>query len=141
MLKAALAILLVATVIGVGWIVLYEDEDFTVSMRVQRADLSEPDEIPLDVDMRFESRKDIDTRVDRISLEIYNVRGGSCILVKEDGDFIIPADGETVRSYSVVLRNIDSVDDTIWVVLDIRLDGGETRHIEQEVRMGDYVPF
>ena len=141
MLKAALAILLVATVIGVGWIVLYEDEDFTVSMRVQRADLSEPDEIPLDVDMRFESQKDIDTRVNRISLEIYNVRGGSCILVKEDGDFIIPADGETVRSYSVVLRNIDSVDDTIWVVLDIRLDGGETRHIEQEVRMGDYVPF
>ena len=88
MLKAALAILLVATVIGVGWIVLYEDEEYTISMRVERADLSDSDEIPLDVSMRFESQKDIDTRVDRISLEIYNVRGGSCILVKEDGDFI-----------------------------------------------------
>ena len=138
MLKVAIAVLLIAAVVGVGWIVIYEDNDFTVSIRVNRANLADSDEIPMNVDVRFESRRDIDVRIDQIRLEIFTEKGGARILKKLDGQFVIPAEGEIIRNYDVVLDNIDEVGDTIYVVMDIQLDGGDVRHVEKEIRLDEY---
>lgn len=137
MLKAAVVILLIAAVIGVGWIVLYEDEDMTISMRINRANISGSDTIPMNVDVKFESRLDEDIRVENIRLEIYTEKGGQRVLKKMDGQFIIPAHGEIIRNYDVVLENVDDVGDIVYVVVDIEYDGGY-RHLEKEIRLDDY---
>lgn len=137
MLKAAVVILLIAAVIGVGWIVLYEDEDMTISMRINRANISGSDTIPMNVDVKFESRLDEDIRVENVRLEIYTEKGGQRVLKKMDGQFIIPAHGEIIRNYDVVLENVDDVGDIVYVVVDIEYDGGY-RHLEKEIRLDDY---
>ncbi|MCK4267167.1 MAG: hypothetical protein KAX31_07780, partial [Thermoplasmata archaeon] len=113
MLKAAVVILLIAAMIGVGWIVLYEDDDMTISMRVNRANLADSDTIPMNVDIKFESRLDEDILINNVRLEIYTEKGGQRVLKKMDGQFIIPANGEIIRNYDVVLENVDDVDDTV----------------------------
>ena len=137
MLKAAVVILLIAAVIGVGWIVLYEDEDMTISMRVNRANIADSDTIPMNVDVKFESRFDEDIRIENVRLEIYTEKGGQRVLKKMDGQFIIPAQGEIIRNYDVVLENVDDVGDIVYVVVDIEYDGGY-RHVEREIRLDDY---
>lgn len=137
MLKAAVVILLIAAVIGVGWIVLYEDEDMTISMRINRANISGSDTIPMNVDVKFESRFDEDIRIENVRLEIYTEKGGQRVLKKMDGQFIIPAHGEIIRNYDVVLENVDDVGDIVYVVVDIEYDGGY-RHLEKEIRLDDY---
>ena len=141
MLKAAVAVLLIASLIGVGWIVLYEGDDMTVSLRVNKANLTDPDGIPMNVDIRFESTKDQDIHVDSIRLEILTEKDGQRIVKRLDGQFNIPANGEVIRNYDIVLENIDQVGETIYVILDIQLDGGEVRHIEREIDLDEYHVF
>lgn len=141
MLKAAVAVLLIASLIGVGWIVLYEGDDMTVSLRVNKANLADPDGIPMNVDIRFESTKDQDIHVDSIRLEILTEKDGQRIVKRLDGQFNIPANGEVIRNYDIVLENIDQVGETIYVILDIQLDGGEVRHIEREIDLDEYHVF
>ena len=137
MLKAAVVILLIAAVIGVGWIVLYEDDDMTISMRVNRANIADSDTIPMNVDVKFESRLDEDILINNVRLEIFTEKNGQRILKKMDGQFIIPANGEIIRNYDVVLENVDDVGDIVYVIVDIEYDEGY-RHVEKEIRLDDY---
>ena len=138
MLKAAVAILLIAAVIGVGWIVIYEDEDFTVSMKVNQANIANSDTIPMNVDVKFESRVDEDVRIDNIRLEILTEKGGQRIMKKMDGQFVIPANGEIIRNYDVTLENVDDVGETIYVVVDITMADGGHKHVEREINLDEY---
>ena len=138
MLKAAVVILLVAAVVGVGWIVIYEDQDFTVSIRINQANIANSDEIPMNVDVKFESRVDQDVRIDNIRLEIFTHQGGQRVLKKLDGQFVIPANGDIIRNYDVVLENADDVAETLYVVVDITTDGDGHKHVEKEIRLDDY---
>ena len=137
MLKAAVVILLIAAVIGVGWIVLYEDDDMTISMRVNRANIADSDTIPMNVDVKFESRLDEDILINNVRLEIFTEKNGQRVLKKMDGQFIIPANGEIIRNYDVVLENVDDVGDIVYVIVDIEYDEGY-RHVEKEIRLDDY---
>ena len=140
-LKSTVAILIIAAIIGVGWVVLYEDTDFTVSMRVNSANISGGNEIPMDVDVKFESRKDQDIRVDSIQLKIFTERGGPMILRKFDGGFTIPMNGEITRNYQITLENVDQVDDSVYVIIDIQINGENPKHSEREVALDEYNPF
>ena len=141
MLKAAIAVLLIASLVGAGWVLLYEDDGLSVSLRVNRANLADPDGIPMNVDVRFASDRDEDLRVDSIRLEILTEEGGQRVVKRLDGGFVIPAGGEVVRNYDVVLENTDDVDDTVYVVLDVQLDGEGVRHMEREIELDEYYRF
>jgi hypothetical protein len=141
MLKAAVAVLLIASLVGVGWIVLYDDDGLTVSVRVNQANLADPDGIPMNVDVRFESSRDEDVRVDSIRLEILTEEGGQRVVKRLDGQFVIPAGGETVRNYDLFLENVDDVGDTVYIILDVQLDGGEVKHTEREIELDEYAVF
>ena len=139
--KAAVALLIIAALIGVGWIVLYEDSEFTVSMKVNSANFSGGNEVPMDVDVKFESRIDQDVHVDSIQLQIFTEKGGERILQKFDGGFWIPSNGEIIRNYQIVLENVDQVDDSVYVILEFQVDGGQIRHVERTVDLNEYNPF
>jgi hypothetical protein len=125
-IKAVVAVVLLCAVVGGGWFYYQIDEGLEVGVRIVGADLSQEDEIPMTLQVRLSSELDEDVHVEYLEIEVRDREDGVVLVHKTVGAFTVPAHGTHEDLYDVVLRNIDAVEDTIWVEVLVRYDG-ETR--------------
>lgn len=140
LVKATVLVLVILGAVGAGWVYFELTEDLTLGIRVVDADLTLEDTIPLTVEVKAISTRPYDIHVDYVEVELYACEDGPMLTRVTDFDITVPAGGEVMRSYDVVLQNTGAVEDRVFVEVTICHDGGKDRFSE-EVRLDEGLPF
>jgi hypothetical protein len=128
--------------IGAGWIFIQLDEDLTLGVRIVNADFSQGDgTIPMTVEVKCISTKPEAIHISMIDVQLFAYENGPRITQIKDYDITIPAGGEVLRSYDIVLENIDSIDDHIYVMVEVRQNSGPALYFAEDVDLNEYSPF
>lgn len=140
--KAAIVVMLILGAIGAGWMYVQLDEDLTLGVRIVNADFSQEDgTIPMTVEVKCISTKPEDIHITYINVELFVYEGGPRITHLQDFDITIPAGGEVLRSFDIVLENTNSIDDHIYVMVEVHQDTGPALHYAEDVDLNEYSHF
>lgn len=137
--KVFLALLVLSAVaVGGVWYVVYEDDSFKVTVTVK--DVQQVgDDITLTAVFRLANSRDKPVTVDRVTVSIYTDSSKSTSITSFVLTSITIQPGQTVETEKpITLKNIDSVGESVYVVVDMSGRTGMdrfTQHIEREVAL------
>lgn len=137
--KVTILVLVILAAMGAGWMYYELSDDLTLGIRITNADLTQGDQLPITLDVKLISEKGTDIHINWVDVKVYAEKDGALLMSLSDQAITVPAHGEVIRTYDVVLVNLDKVENyTIYIVVNVQHEGG-TDHIEQEVNLDAYL--